>query len=125
MEEIKFKFLEQRRFYSVRIPLRVMRTNHDGNTESVILKFTIVILKGSTGRQTQKCVVKNTSNSVRKDTSKGKWATLGLDFSKPTLVRVLKRFTLPFKSHHPPEVNSQSGMWTCLEIVPWGPSDLH
>lgn len=109
MEEIKFKFLEQRRFYSVRFSLRVMRTNHDGNTESVILKFTILILKGSTERQTQKRVVKNTSNSVRKDTSKGKWATLGLDFSKPTLVRVLKRFTLPFKPHHPRETVEKKG----------------
>jgi hypothetical protein len=50
---------------------------------------------------------------------------VGLCFSKPTLIRVLKCFNLP--SSPPPTRGSgkerlirQRKMWTCLEIFLWG-----
>jgi hypothetical protein len=52
------------------------------------------------------------------------WKSAGLDFSKPTLIRVLKCFNLP--SSPPPIRGSgkerligQRRMWSCLEMVLW------
>jgi hypothetical protein len=53
----------------------------------------------------------------------------GLDLSKPTLIRILKCLILPSS---PPthqrewkrKVNGRRGLWTCLETVLWGYSNL-
>jgi hypothetical protein len=54
---------------------------------------------------------------------------IGLGFSEPTLIRVLKCFNLP--SSPPPtsgsgkkKVTGIQGNWTCLEIVLWSKSNL-
>ena len=58
------------------------------------------------------------------------YKSTGLDFSKLTLIRVLKLFNLP--SIPPPtrgngkgRLLGHGGKWTCLEIVLWGDSNLH
>ena len=50
--------------------------------------------------------------------------TEGLDFSKPTLIRILKDFNLPSshmtKGRGEESLIGNGEIWTCLEVVLWG-----
>lgn len=57
------------------------------------------------------------------------WTFVGLYFSKPTLISVHKCFNLPsnllpIRGSGKERLIGQRRMWTCLEIVLWGESNL-